>query len=65
MMKIILAFYHEGLKWLEKDLDLSEAFKFPVRTKIARLKYIAEDNLEEFDSVEKELKGAFAKVLVA
>lgn len=63
MLKAILAFYHEGQKWVEKDLDLQVAFKFPVRTKIARLKYIPEDNLDEIDKIAKELNNAFSKVL--
>ncbi|MBU0580927.1 MAG: V-type ATP synthase subunit A [Candidatus Margulisbacteria bacterium] len=63
MLKTVLAFYYEGLKWQEKNLDLQIAFKFPVRTKIARLKYIPEDKLAEIDKVEKELKAAFSKVL--
>ncbi|MFC1517707.1 V-type ATP synthase subunit A [Candidatus Margulisiibacteriota bacterium] len=63
MLKVIMAFYQEGLKWLEKELDLQVAFKFPVRTKIARLKYTPEDKLEEIDKVGKELINAFSKIL--
>lgn len=63
MLKVVLSFYHEGLKWLEKNLDLQEAFKFPVRTKIARLKYTPEENLEEIDEVGQELSKAFSKAL--
>ena len=63
MLRTILAFYTEGLKWLEKGLDLQTAFKFPVRVSIARLKYVPEDELEKIDRIEKELRHAFAEAL--
>jgi V/A-type H+-transporting ATPase subunit A len=61
MLKTILTFYYEGLKWVENDSDIQEAFKFSVRTKVSRLKYIKEDSLSEIEDIQKELRKAFAK----
>lgn len=65
ILKTVLTFYYEGLKWLNKNLDIQMAFKFPIREKIARLKYIPENTLGEIDKVQKELIEEFAKALVA
>jgi V/A-type H+-transporting ATPase subunit A len=64
MLKTVLSFYSEGLKWLEKNLDIQQAFKFPVRERIARLKYTPENKLNEIDKVEQEVVEAFASALV-
>lgn len=64
MLKTVLSFYSEGLKWLEKNLDIQQAFKFSVRERIARLKYTPENKLNEIDKVEQEVVEAFASALV-
>jgi V/A-type H+-transporting ATPase subunit A len=60
MLKIILRFYGLSLEKLKEGMDFDKIVKLPVREKISRLKYIAENNLQEFDNVEKELKQSYA-----
>ncbi|TYP58781.1 ATP synthase subunit A [Thermosediminibacter litoriperuensis] len=58
MLKLILMFYEEAQKALEKGALFSEIEKHPVRERIARAKYIEESNLSVFDEIEKEIKKA-------
>ncbi|ADL08760.1 ATP synthase subunit A [Thermosediminibacter oceani] len=58
MLKLILMFYEEAQKALEKGALFSEIEKHPVRERIARAKFIEESNLAEFDEIEKEIKKA-------
>ncbi|MCM8795384.1 MAG: V-type ATP synthase subunit A [Candidatus Omnitrophica bacterium] len=60
MLKIILEFYNLGKASLKAGMDFEKIIKLPIRGKISRLKYIKEDNLIEFDKVEKELKESYA-----
>ena len=55
MLKAILAFYQTGLKILEQNKDVTQIFKHPVRTKIARLKYTPEKNLNELAELAEEI----------
>ncbi|GAB6116436.1 V-type ATP synthase subunit A [Thermoanaerobacter brockii subsp. lactiethylicus] len=58
MLKLILMFYEEAQKALEKGALFSEIEKHPVRERISRAKYIEESNLAIFDEIEKEIKKA-------
>ncbi|MDN5331297.1 MAG: V/A-type H+/Na+-transporting ATPase subunit [Tepidanaerobacteraceae bacterium] len=58
MLKLILLFYHEAQKALEKGAFFSDIEKHPVRERIARAKYIEESNMHVFDEIEKEIKKA-------
>jgi len=60
MLRVILEFYHLSKKGLKEGMDFERIVKFPVREKISRLKYIEEENLEEFDKVEEELRKSYA-----
>lgn len=63
MLELILNFHHEALKLVEKgeiDLDLEKLFALPVRERIARAKYVPEENLSELDEVEREIKKQVA-----
>jgi len=59
MMELILNFHHEALKVVEKgdlDLDLEKLFALPVRDRIARAKYVPEEELAELDDIDEEIK---------
>ncbi|MFO7151968.1 MAG: ATP synthase subunit A [Bacillota bacterium] len=58
MLKLILMFYHEAQKALEKGALFSYIEKHPVRERIARAKYIEESNMHLFDEIEEEIKRA-------
>jgi len=60
MLKIILEFYVLSRKKIKEGLDFEKIVKLPVREKISRLKYIKEDDLQEFDKIEEELRGSYA-----
>jgi V/A-type H+-transporting ATPase subunit A len=60
MLKLILQFYALSKEKLEEGMDFEKIVKLPVREKLSRLKYIEEDNLQEFDKVEEELKNTYA-----
>jgi V/A-type H+-transporting ATPase subunit A len=63
MLKLILMFYSEGQKAIENDVLFSRIENLPVREKIARAKYIDEDNLDAFDDIEKELKQQISELI--
>jgi V/A-type H+-transporting ATPase subunit A len=60
ILKIILEFYVLGRKKIKEGQDFEKIAGLPVREKISRLKYIEEDNLQEFDKVEEELRDSYA-----
>lgn len=55
MLDTILKFYDAGLKALEKGAYLKEIEQSPVIDKIARMKYIAEENISNIDSLQEEI----------
>ncbi len=59
ILKIILAFYALSKEKIKEGMDFEKIAKLPIREKIARLKYIAEDKLQEFAKVEEELKNSY------
>lgn len=60
MLKIILEFYHLAQERLQEGMEFEQIVHLPIREKISRLKYIAEDNLSEFKKVEQELRSSYA-----
>lgn len=58
MLKLILMFYHEAQKALEKGASFSDIEKHPVRERIARAKYIEESSMHLFDEIEDEIRKA-------
>ncbi len=60
ILKTILRFYHLGKEHIKAGVDFAKITKLAVREKISRLKYIPEDQLAEFDQVEKELENSYA-----
>jgi len=60
MLKIVLLFDRLSRESLKRGGELEKIAALPVREKISRVKYIPEDKLEEFQSLEKELRGSYA-----
>jgi V/A-type H+-transporting ATPase subunit A len=64
MLKIVLNFYDEGLRALKSGIYLKEVASIPVRDKIARMKYIPEDEMkEQLDSIQTELKTSIDQLI--
>ncbi len=63
MLKIIMMFHSEGIKALEAGAFLSEITNLPVKESIARAKLILENNLEAFDSIEKDIKHQMSSIV--
>lgn len=57
MLRLVLLFHKLGMEALEQGADLEALIEMPVREKIARCKFIKEDQLDEFDRLEDELKA--------
>ncbi len=64
LLKLIYAYYTESLKALEEQVKLEAIIDLPVRTEIARAKYIPENELSKFDEIEEKLKEQFAQLKV-
>ncbi len=65
MLDLILCYYREALKLVEKEdigLDLDKLFSLPVRERIARIKYVPEDRLAELESIYGEIKEQTASL---
>lgn len=60
MLKTVLLFDRLSRESLKRGGELEKIAALPVREKISRVKYIPEDKLEEFQSLEKELRGSYA-----
>jgi len=56
MLKIIIDFYHKMSELYNQGVKLPEMMNLPIIDKIARLKYIPNDNAE------KEMKGILAEI---
>jgi len=63
MLKLVLQFYDLGMKALEHGVYLKDIEKLEVREKIARSKYIDEQELEKIDEISVELDSAFEKLI--
>lgn len=54
ILKLILTFYNESVNALEKGVDVKNILKMEVREKIARAKYIAEDEIADYMTAASE-----------
>ncbi|MGC8977548.1 MAG: V-type ATP synthase subunit A [Candidatus Ratteibacteria bacterium] len=59
ILKTIILFYHVSLKAIEKGRTLEEILKNPIREEIAKMKYISENNLDEFTKLHEKIKNLF------
>lgn len=63
MMKLVLAFYEESVKALEKGASVNALIKMEVREKIGRYKYTENDKMESgYEAVLNELSSEIANV---
>lgn len=60
MLGVIMEFYRLSKDALKEGADFEKIVKMPVRERIAKLKYIEEDRVREFDAVEEELRRSYA-----
>ncbi len=58
MLKLVLLFKKEAERALEAGVYLNKILGLEVRDKIARAKYIHEDDIKKTDEIAEELKGA-------
>ena len=65
MLKLILEYGERGRAALDGGAMLDPLLNLPVRDKIARAKYIPEDQLERFDQIEEELSRQTAELYQA
>ncbi|MBU3196106.1 V-type ATP synthase subunit A [Clostridium algidicarnis] len=63
MLKLVLQFYHEGEKALEAGIYLKEILDIEVRDRIARSKYIAEEDISKIDQISKDLSSAIDSLI--
>ena len=63
MLNLILSFKHEAEKALEAGVYLDKVLKLPVRDRIARSKYISEEEISKMDDILVELKSAMNKLI--
>jgi len=63
MLKLIIEFYHQGLKALENGAELSQVISLPVRERIGRAKYIPEAQLDVLDEIMKQLRDEMSSLV--
>ena len=65
MLELIITYHHEASVIVEKgeiDLDLEKLFSLPVRERIARARYVPEENLKELDNIKQQIKEQVASL---
>jgi V/A-type H+-transporting ATPase subunit A len=63
MLKIIMDYYKRGQQALDEGVELDAITNLPVRERIDRAKYIKEENMNQFDDIEKQMAEQFAQLL--
>ena len=64
LMKLVLAYYNDSVKALERGADVEQLVKLPVRERIGRFKYTTPDQIEaEYQSVLNDLTTELSKTL--
>ncbi|NLJ49621.1 MAG: V-type ATP synthase subunit A [Candidatus Atribacteria bacterium] len=56
MMKVILSYYQEGMKALDQGYSLKEILTIPARERIARMKFIPEEELSILENLVGEIQ---------
>ncbi len=56
MLNIILDFHHLSQSALNDGASVTDIFNLPVREKVARMRYITEDKLDQYDELKKEIE---------
>lgn len=55
MLDLVLKYYRESLRALDKNVYLDELLKMPIRESIARAKYTEEADIDKIDQISKEV----------
>ncbi|MBE7006340.1 MAG: V-type ATP synthase subunit A [Ruminococcaceae bacterium] len=64
LMKLVLAYYNDSVKALNRGADVEQLVKLPVRERIGRFKYTAPENIDaEYESVLNDLTTELSKTL--
>lgn len=58
LLKLVMLFYQKGLGALEAGADIADILASPCRERIAVAKFISEDDLHEFDRLERVVSKA-------
>ena len=66
LMKLVVAYYEQGVDALEKGANIQDLVKLDVREKIGRFKYVLEENLDKeykavLDQLAKEISNVLGK----
>jgi V/A-type H+-transporting ATPase subunit A len=56
MMKVILSYYQEGMKALDQGYSLKEILALPARERIARMKFVPEEELSKIENLIVEIQ---------
>lgn len=57
MLDLVINFFDEGVRGIENGAYLSEIISLPVRERIARAKYLPEEELSKIDEIKAELSS--------
>lgn len=63
MLDLVLKFYRESIRGLEKHVYLNELLQLPVREAIARAKYTEEANIAKLDEISEEITRQVDKLI--
>ena len=63
MLDLVLKFYREGLRGLEKKVYLNELLSLPVRESIARAKYTEEANIARLDQISEDITNQIDELI--
>ena len=64
MMTLVLDYYDEALKGLDKGLNINDLVALPIREAIGRLKYVEVDKVAaEYERIKTELAGEIDKLV--
>ncbi|MEN3187151.1 MAG: V-type ATP synthase subunit A, partial [Atribacterota bacterium] len=56
ILKVILAYFRAGMEALEKGLSLKDVLHIPARERIARAKYLSEEDLAKIEQIAEDLQ---------
>jgi V/A-type H+/Na+-transporting ATPase subunit A len=59
LLKLIMHFHHTAKEAISRSQNLEEILKYKVREKIAKAKYIPENNLKVFNEITEEIEKVF------
>lgn len=62
MIKIVIMFHECCKKGLEDGVSFEDLMALKIRERIAKIKFISEKNIDEFDKIEKELHNQISQI---